>query len=249
MVCGWCNADGVSVQVKKHGYDVLRCGACGALYVPVGTSYDPKAVYGPGYLTGRYAGTESFYKDYFADEAKHRAKAQKILRIIGGDGKRGALYEMGCGPGFLLDEARKDGWGGVWGTEMSDEAVDHACKKLGLLVQMQRTPSFAMAHANVAIDVMEHIPIDEIRVIVSELYDCARSILAIETIFSDGIDDVVNWKMMQPPRHLTFLSLKEWVKLLPIVPELHNLAAKGETRLPGNPKPGVATLMVWRKNQ
>jgi SAM-dependent methyltransferase len=75
--------------------------------------------------------------------------------------RRGRLLEIGCGPGFLLDEFRRLGWD-VAGLEISPFAVRYAREELRLAVELgdvelDRFPErrFEMIFMG---DVLEHLP-------------------------------------------------------------------------------------------
>ena len=76
------------------------------------------------------------YKDmvddfYVQEEAGRRASARSILKYLKKLKKSGKILDVGCATGFLLDEARKEGWE-VYGVELSTWAVDYARQKLQL---------------------------------------------------------------------------------------------------------------------
>ncbi len=79
----------------------------------------------------------SNYKDmvddfYVHEEAGRRESARSILRYLNKLRKTGRILDVGCATGFLLDEARQEGWE-VYGVELSTWAVDYARQKLQLL--------------------------------------------------------------------------------------------------------------------
>ena len=99
---------------------------------------------------------------YLEEEEGRRASARYILKYLNKrkDGK-GTLLDIGCAAGFLLDEARKDGWD-VYGVELSEWAVKHAREKMGLKNVCQGTLTEAQFPANffdvvVMTDVIEHL--------------------------------------------------------------------------------------------
>ncbi|MFA5060286.1 MAG: methyltransferase domain-containing protein [Candidatus Omnitrophota bacterium] len=68
---------------------------------------------------------------YLEEEQGRRAAARLILNFLKKQKKSGTLLDIGCATGFLLDEARKDGWD-VFGVELSDWAAGYAQNNLSL---------------------------------------------------------------------------------------------------------------------
>ena len=110
-------------------------------------------------LTAAYETAAS--DDYEAEEAGQRATAQRALDMIERHAPRGALLDVGCWLGFLLDEARTRGWETV-GLEPSAFASARARERFGLDVREGDLGTAALpAGAFSAIvmgDVLEHLP-------------------------------------------------------------------------------------------
>lgn len=102
--CPLCGTDAprVAYAWSEHPYQVVRCGACRFLYLsPRPAPAALAELYrGGGYWEG--AG----YEDYAAQEATLRATARGLLGRLARRGLGGRLLEVGCGWGYLLDEAR-----------------------------------------------------------------------------------------------------------------------------------------------
>jgi SAM-dependent methyltransferase len=110
-------------------------------------------------LLERYAQAES--TDYLPEEAGQRETARTTLDMIERHVRCGALLDVGCWVGFLVDEARKHGWRAV-GLEPSEFASAYARERLGLdvltadLFTAGLEPS--SCDAVVLADVIEHLP-------------------------------------------------------------------------------------------
>jgi SAM-dependent methyltransferase len=114
-----------------HG-DLLECVDCGAVQQPV-----------------LPAGAElhELYRDmtddaYLGEEAGRRATGARLLDLIGRFVPAGRLLDVGCGPGLLLDEARRRGYETL-GLELSRASAVHARDALGLDVRELALEDFA----------------------------------------------------------------------------------------------------------
>src|SRR3954468_6149518 len=103
-----------------HG-DLLVCRECGTVQQPA-----------------LPAGAElhDLYRDmaddaYLGEEQGRRATAARLLDLIAPFAPRGRLLDVGCGPGLLLDEARRRGYEAL-GLELSRASAAHARSHLAL---------------------------------------------------------------------------------------------------------------------
>ncbi len=131
--------------------DIVRCVRCGHMQLaalPISAD-----------LLEEYADAESM--DYVAEEAGQRETARTTLQTLERHGARGALLDVGCWVGFLLDEARLRGWDGV-GLEPSRFASEFARVRLGLDVRTANLFDVELEpgrfDAAVLADVLEHFP-------------------------------------------------------------------------------------------
>ena len=146
----------------------VRCESCSLVFVhPQPTREEIRSFYTEEYFVqcsescgahGRHA-----YMEEVAQSGTERPRAAARLDrvVLQQLGRRGRLLEVGCGPGFLLDEFRKLGWQ-VLGLEISPFAVQFAREHLGLSVELgdiepERFPG-AQADAVFLGDVLEHLP-------------------------------------------------------------------------------------------
>ena len=110
-------------------------------------------------LSEAYGEAES--DDYIGEEEGQRATARAILERIEHQVAPGALLDLGCWVGFLLDEAGKRGWS-VTGVEPSEFASAYARDRLGLDVRTEGLFDAELEPASYDAvfmgDVIEHLP-------------------------------------------------------------------------------------------
>jgi SAM-dependent methyltransferase len=132
----------------RHG-DLLACRECGTVQqpaLPVG------------------AELHDLYRDmtdeaYLGEEAGRRATGARLLDLIAPFAPRGRLLDVGCGPGLLLDEARRRGYETL-GLELSRASAAHARDALGLDVRELALEDFDDGDGFdvvVLADVIEHL--------------------------------------------------------------------------------------------
>jgi SAM-dependent methyltransferase len=94
-----------------------------------------------------------------AERVRSAAKLDRLLRRHAAG--RGALLEVGCGPGFLLLEMRKLGWA-ARGLEISAYAARYAREQLGIDVAVGPLETQTVPRSSVDAvfmgDVLEHLP-------------------------------------------------------------------------------------------
>ncbi len=71
--------------------------------------------------------------EYLAEEKGRRAQARSILDLIARYKNVGTILDIGCGPAFFLDEAKKSGWQ-AQGVDLSGWSKDYAQKSFGISV-------------------------------------------------------------------------------------------------------------------
>lgn len=97
-------------------YRMVKCGQCGLVYS------DP--ILAPGEIGRLYRQSSFTYADRVSDLTKTYAYYLKRLGNYGAS--RDRFLEIGCGSGFMLSEARRQGFAAVWGVEPSRQAVKSA---------------------------------------------------------------------------------------------------------------------------
>jgi SAM-dependent methyltransferase len=157
--CPICGGTQTARLYRKFEHDIGRCRGCGLVYA------NPRAE--PAVILGRYS------RDYFHDEylpalgvvdghydlARFDVRYAPMLELIqAAPGRR--LLEVGCGAGFFLKAAERQGWQGI-GIEFSEEASRFARETLGLDVRRERAEDMSVPPAScdaaVMFDSIEHL--------------------------------------------------------------------------------------------
>ena len=133
-------------------YRIVQCRTCGLV------RSDPIA--DPALLTRLY---ERSTFDYGDEVAGLRATYGRYLRMLAHNGAHtGALLEIGCGNGFMLEEALAQGYREVRGAEPSAEAISHASPRVrsAIVRDVMHAGLFAPASfdAICLFQVFDHIP-------------------------------------------------------------------------------------------
>jgi SAM-dependent methyltransferase len=142
-------------RAGEHG-DLYRCRRCG-------TVHQPDLPVGPEL----YALYRKMRDDHYLDEEPGRRRtANRLLDLIAredgppvrADGTRKRLLDVGCGPGLLLDEARRRAYD-VLGVELSDASLEHARETLRLPVEATALADYEGGPFDVIVlaDVIEHL--------------------------------------------------------------------------------------------
>jgi len=139
-------------QPDRIHYRMVRCRRCGLV------RSDPVA--DPSTLSRLYR--ESSF-DYSDEEPNLRRTYARYLEELGGFGvRKGALLEVGCGNGFLLDAALDRGWSEVRGVEPSRQAVALASPRVkpGLVEDVMRPGLFPPRSFDAVclFQVFDHLP-------------------------------------------------------------------------------------------
>lgn len=173
-ICPLCgNKDSVEIYKGRrfHPYSVKLCPHCGLSFLsPRPTEQSMLRLY---QQDDYFSGSKQGYSDYLAQESALRATFSRLLKNLSLRGKTGGdLLEIGCGYGYLLDEARPYFKRRV-GTDFSAAAVEQAQKRAdqvhrGGVDAINETEAFDCI---IAAHVIEHVyhPQDFIKAIMKRL--------------------------------------------------------------------------------
>jgi 2-polyprenyl-3-methyl-5-hydroxy-6-metoxy-1,4-benzoquinol methylase len=124
IACDLCGSDKKVYVKTENGFPISRCKNCSFVYVNCIPPIEDGKVIGE-----YYQGTEQ-------EIASSKAGYEKVSQFLLNELRRlrpqtGTLLDVGCGYGFFLQEAQKNGWQ-VFGTELSHIAVNYAREKQNL---------------------------------------------------------------------------------------------------------------------
>lgn len=218
--CPFCRSEErVFPYQLPQGYKVARCQKCGAHYLyPRLSEEGMQMVYRePSYYQG---GTSGYADTSYSDqEAALRATFKCLLRNLGKRGLTGGdLLEIGCGYGFLLDEARTV-FNRRTGTEYSPEGAALA-RETGAEVfvgGIEQLPSDGRFDLAVAIQVIEHIydPVNFAADLVRHVKPGGYVVLATPDI-GGALRKLmgVRWPSFKVPEHVVYFDYPSLRKLM-----------------------------------
>jgi 2-polyprenyl-3-methyl-5-hydroxy-6-metoxy-1,4-benzoquinol methylase len=120
-LCG--SAEKILIKTEEN-YPISRCRNCSLIYVNRIPNIEEGKVIGE-----YYEGTKA---EIEASEWRYKDVSKYLVAEINSFHKeKGALLDVGCGYGFFLLEAKRNGWQ-VFGTELSHIAVNYAREKQNL---------------------------------------------------------------------------------------------------------------------
>lgn len=155
--CPMCRSDAGAVAYSFPPFAVVRCTTCGFYYL---SPRLPEGAMLELYRSGEYfEGGEMGYDSYEEQEGALRATYRRLVRQLVRAGYAGGdLLEVGCGYGFLLEEARR-AFNSCTGTEFSADAA-RAARARGLAVfvgGIDGLPVGSTFDCIVAAHVVEHV--------------------------------------------------------------------------------------------
>jgi len=205
--CNLCGTDDARLLLIKDSYRVVRCRACGFVYVnPQPPEEEVKAAYTEDYFAKRRGGAGYLNNrdDIIATSKKNMTEIEKYK-------KKGRLIDVGCAMGFFLEVARERKWK-VVGVDCSKFAMKYATKKLSLTVfPSLKDGNFPNSYFDVvtAWDYLEH------------LYDVSNELKEIYRVLKDDgilaitVPNMRNltcmkslelWEQLTPPLHLSYFT-------------------------------------------
>lgn len=210
MKCIICSSNKNHIIFNINNYKLYRCLNCGIVFLnPYPTKYELNSYY-----------KKFNYETGFKNEKFIRNDAKRTLRNLYKLGyNKGLLLDIGCGAGFLLDEARKQGWRTL-GIDSSFITTNYAKEKLHLNVIQKDIKDFnckEKAKVITLIQVIEHItnPIEILNKIKNLLAN--KGILCISTPNIESILYSIlqeDFNYLIPPEHVLYYAPETISKIL-----------------------------------
>ena len=212
--CPVCASDQRQFLFRLHGsYHVARCTACRLHYLyPRLTEAAMQEVYRE---SSYYEGGACGYADasYSAQETALRATFKRLLRNLAKRGLTGGdLLEVGCGYGYLLDEARSFFDRRV-GTDFSNEAAEIA-RVTGAEVfvgGIEQVPPERKFDCIIAIQVIEHVyqPLSFVKQVASHTKTGGHIVVATPDI-GGALRKTMGrrWPSFKVPEHVVYFDFQ-----------------------------------------
>jgi len=212
--CIFCDIPNSRVVIEENGYRGVQCDRCGLIYIsPRPSLEDIRTLY------THDSAHVSAQAQRSADITK-RLYANHTLDIIAFHRRHGSLLEIGSGPGFFLEEARKRGFTpygiefNVAQAEFIRQTLDMPCEEAPVAEAYPNRTFDIIYHC----DVLSHFydPIAEFKAIHGKLKD--DGLLVFESgNFADTHPVYFRYlQAFQYPDHLFFFGLASIKKLLHI---------------------------------
>lgn len=212
VACPACGRDDAAEYCRKEGFRIVRCRACGLVYVNPRLSIEA--------LDRMYNAQTISRMQYYVQTADDDAPSfHRRLRRIERHRAPGRLLDVGCGPGTFLSIARERGWS-VRGVDINAASVAR-CRELGLDAVAGPFPHPALEgehfDAIVLNDVVEHLPdpkgsLASVRAMLAPggmLFISTPDIGALVARLSGR-----RWLHLKPIEHLTYFDRRTITRLL-----------------------------------
>jgi 2-polyprenyl-3-methyl-5-hydroxy-6-metoxy-1,4-benzoquinol methylase len=219
--CDLCGSSEKKLITIEENYPISVCLKCNFVYVNEIPEVENGKVLGE-----YYEGSEA---EIEAGKLRYEAVSKFLIEEINRHTAKGKLLDVGCGYGFFLLEAQKNGWE-VFGTELSEIAVSYANTKQNLpnvfytdlsgnVFENQKFEAINLTN------VLEHVPsptktlldckkilsdngVLTIRVPNMDFNELKRKLMPILKILRLGKDGELTYLASPPPIHLSGFSQK-----------------------------------------
>jgi SAM-dependent methyltransferase len=211
--CAICGGTATSPVLTKFDLPIARCTACGLVYA--NPRLPPEEIwkrYSPDYFWNEYLpalGVVDGQFDLTYFDHRYSYTLQQMALQLGGKGR---VLEIGCGAGFFLKAAERNGWD-TWGIELSEAGSTFARERLGLRVRREQAEQAGFDDGSfdivVMFDVIEHLlePIAILRTAHRVLRPGGAILISTpnlnalsRTALGDG------WAVLSPGEHLYYFT-------------------------------------------
>jgi SAM-dependent methyltransferase len=213
VACATCGGTTTAPLMRKHGLPISRCSACGLVFASPRLPADEIwKRYSPDYFWKEYLpalGVVDGAFDLVHFDHRYSYTLQLLAQQLGGKGR---LLEIGCGAGFFLKAAERNGWD-VHGLELSEAGAAFAAERLGLRVIREQAEHAAFDDASfdavAMFDVIEHL-LDPMAVLRSA-HRVLRpgGVLLVTTPNLDALSRTamgLSWAVLSPSEHLYYFT-------------------------------------------
>lgn len=220
LPCNACGHDRFRALLRKDGYDLVRCAACGLICVANPPTDEERARI--------YSFESGYHVSLDADRASvafHTREAASNLRMLRRHARGGRLLDIGCSTGLFLAAARGIGWTGQ-GLEYSPDSSRIARELHGLDVRTGelRPDTFAPESFDVVTlwDVIEHLPDPHATLRLIWRVMAPGGLLILKTPNADGLYPRASlrlaarlgfWGHAEPPGHLYQFSVRTLTRM------------------------------------
>lgn len=219
--CNLCGSRRKRLFAVKFGLPIVSCRRCGFVYAePRLPEAEIVKRYSREYFYGEYlpifrADDSGFDMDlvirYYDLYLNMSARA-----IVPG----GRLLDIGCGAGFFLKAAERQGWDAE-GIEISPTAAEYARSVLGLRVRRTKLEEAAYGGGTfdvvTLLDTIEHLgdPLGTLREVRRVLKAGGRIILNTPDLESASLRELgTDWAVLSPAEHLSNFSARTLLRML-----------------------------------
>lgn len=220
-LCNLCGSERYKPMYRKFDLDIAHCHDCHLVYAgPLRlTPEDSWKRYNPTYFEHEYLPSLGVVNGQF-DLAAFDGRYARTLHLISKYRSQHQLLEVGCGAGFFLKAAERNGWSTI-GLEVSQAAVDFARGPLGLDVRLGTIEQAALPASSFDVvsmlDTIEHLfdPTATLR----ECYRLLRpgGALLLSTPNMNSLSRIVfgkPWAVISPAEHLYYFTEKTLALML-----------------------------------
>ncbi len=215
--CSICGSRDSHLYCQKEGFKIIKCHGCGCGFLDrTDINFDQESFY-QSYYNKNDLNKKIGYNNYFLLERSLKLTFQKriraILKHLNSNNEKKTLLDIGCGPGFFLEEASK--YFETYGVEISKSASDFAtnCRKLKVINSGFRSGLFEPDKFDVVTmwDTLEHM--DNPQRVLTEVAEVTKKSGLL--IFTTGDFNSFsawffgkNWHLLNLPEHLFFFNQK-----------------------------------------
>lgn len=210
LVCG-----GVYGESRLPG--LKQCTACGFITADMNLSdAELSALYGEDYFHGEE------YRNYVSEEASLKENFRRrivTLAELMPDFKSKDVFEVGCAYGFFLDEV-KGRVASAQGIDIATDGTRHARDVLGANALTGSYIDFQPERQVDLVamwDTIEHLPRPDLFIAKASEHVVPGGYIAVTTGDIDSLNARMrgkHWRMIHPPTHLHYFSVKTLEKLL-----------------------------------